>query len=454
MTELNQNFLHELFLLFFRKKDVLDTCVDHLQYQFLPSESYKKIWKYIKEHYTVNNKLPSIGVISQAFLTDKDSKDINHILTEINNAQLIDSEIALVQLEEYLKDCMSVEFYDDFQEIYSEGQKDKARDYMREMSNKIGNFSIKKNNYYSQVFRDFADRNRQRVVDRNKNELVRFKVPFSIDALDDITGGIQLTDTACLLARSGIGKTKFLRYVGLGATRRGFKVLHIQAEGSKQECLEGYDATWTAIMMDDIRDGSIPLDKYSELEKIVQNMGAKGVDIFVHAFEQFNSGSMSDIRGILSDCSKYNGNIDLVVVDYLEKIEPGDGLKYSKASLEGEKMRRESVADKMKNLALEFGTRIITASQANDVPPSNKGGWEDPEFVMTRHNVALSKGLPNSFSYFLTLNQTSDEKRKNLARIYCDKLRHNESGQIIKIYQNYRNDRFYDRQKTLNELYK
>lgn len=448
--ELNQNFLYELFLLFFRKKDVLETAIIHLQYHFLPNEQFKKVFKYIKEYYVTNKKLPSIGIISQAFLHDKQSKDINTILSGINEAQLIDEEDAYNMLEIYIKDSMSIEFYDEFQEKYTEGKKDEARQYMREMSEKIGNFSIRNNNYYTTVFGDFKERNRQRVVEANKSELLRFKVPFSIDELDDITGGIRLTENACLLARSGAGKTKALRWIGLGAVRRGFRVLHIQAEGSKDACLEGYDATWTAVLTDDIRDGSIDPEKYKELDKIVTGITSKGVDIFVHAFEQFNSGSMSDVRNILSDCVKYNDNIDLIVIDYLERLEPGDGLKYSKSSMEGEKMRRSAIADKMKNLSLEFGTRIVTATQANDIPPSQ---YNDPEWILTRHNVSLAKNLPDSFAYFLTLNQTNDEKKKNLARIFCDKLRFEDSGQIIKIYQNYAHDRFYDKTRTLNDLY-
>lgn len=450
--EISSNFLSELFLSFYRKKNILEISIEHLKYQYLPNEAYKKIFKYIKDYYIVNQKIPTVGMLSQAFLTDKLSSEINNILSQINTAQVLDEEEILDTLTSYIKDVMSIEFYDTFQEIYTEGDKDKARNYMREMSEKISEFSIRKTNYYTRVFADFPERNRQRVVNANKNELVRFKVPFSIDELDDITGGgIQLTDTACFLARSGVGKTKALRWIGLGAVRRGFNVLHIQAEGSKQEALDGYDSMWTAVLMNDLKDGSISFDKYSQLEKIVQDIGKKGVDIQIHAFEQFNSGSMSDVRNILNDCIKYNGNIDLIIIDYLEKIEPGDGLKYSKASMEGEKMRRGSVADKMKNLALEFNTRIVTATQANDISPTQ---YNDPEFVMTRHNVSLAKDLPNSFSYFLTLNQTNDEKRKGLMRVYADKLRHNDSGQTIKIYQSYEYDRFYDRTKTINELYR
>lgn len=450
--ELNQNFLYELFLLFFRKKTVLDICIENLKFHYLPTEPYKKIWKYIVEYYNLNDKIPSIGIISQAFLSDKDNKDINHILTEINNAQLIEEEEALIQLDEYIKDVLSNEFYDNFHDIYVDGRKDEARTYMRLMADKISNFSVKKENYYKKVFGDFSARNKQRILTRDNGVLTRLKTPYSIDALDDLTGGgIDVTETSCLLGRSGSGKTKFLRWQGVGACRRGYRVLHIQAEGSEQACLDGYDATWTAVLMNDIKEGSISFEKYEKLQKIITGISNKKVDIFVHAFEQFASGTMNDVRGILADCIKFNGPIDLVLIDYLERLEPGDGHKYSRSSYEGEKMRRSAIADKMKNLALEFNTRISTATQANDIPPSD---WNNPEWVMTRHNVSMAKNLPDSFSYFLTFNQTSDERKKGMARLYVDKLRFSESDIIIKLYQNYQYDRFYDRTRTLEEFYK
>lgn len=451
--ELSQNFLYELFFLFFRKKSVLDICVKHLQYHYLPSESYKKIWKYIRDFYLSNNKLPSIGIVSQAYLTDKDSKDINEILSRIREAKLIDENDAYNQLEEYIKDVMSLEFYDEFQDLYLDGKKDEARQYMLKMSEKISDFSIKTGtDYYSKIFANFGNRNRERILNKSKGYNLKNKVPFSIDEIDDITnGGMDVGETSCMLARSGAGKTKFLRWQGIGAVRRGMKVLHIQAEGSKQACLDGYDATWTAVLMNDLKEGSIPFYRYNKLKTIVEGILTKGVDIYVHAFEQFNSGTMSDVRILASDFVKQYGDIDLILIDYLERLEPGDGIRYSKSSYEGEKMRRSSIADKMVNLALEFNTRISTATQISDIDPKL---LNDPEWVMTRHNISMAKNLAEPFSYFFTFNQTSDEKKKGIARIYCDKIRYYEGNQVIKIYQNYNFDKFYDRNMTLREFYK
>ena len=65
-------------------------------------------------------------------------------------------------------------------------------------------------------------------------------------------------DIACMMMRSGIGKSRFLRSVGVYASMvAGCKVAHIQAEGTEKECMDAYDVTWTGEYMNSIRRGDI-----------------------------------------------------------------------------------------------------------------------------------------------------------------------------------------------------
>jgi hypothetical protein len=91
---------------------------------------------------------------------------------------------------------------------------------------------------------------------------------------------------------------------------------------------------------------------------------------------------------------------------------------------------------------------MVTGSvtQAVDIIPQK---YEDPDFVLTRSDVSEFKGVIKPFSYFFTLNQTSDEKEQGVNRIYCDKFRYHPDGQIIKVCQAMNIGRFYDSQRTL-----
>ena len=49
---------------------------------------------------------------------------------------------------------------------------------------------------------------------------------------------------------------------------------------------------------------------------------------------------------------------------------------------------------------------------------------------------------------FITLNQTRDERKEEVMRLYTDKLRDYKSGDVIKIANNFAYSRFYDRKRT------
>lgn len=446
MQNISQEFLYELFKLCFRKSDVLDICKQHLKYQYLPSEPFKKVWKSVLNYYNVNNKVPTFGIISQQFTKEK---EIIELISNIKDASLVDKDEALIQLEEFIKQAKFVDAYDTLAEVYNEGNKDKAYKLLKEFSEDIINFSITSNtDFYEKIYAGFDKRQRERIVSYNADDALKNKIPFGIDELDAITyGGIDATDTVLFLAQSGVGKTKLLRHLGVAASRRGYKVLHIQAEGSKIESLRGYDSTWTGVVNEIIDQGVVDEKILAGLKKIVQDVKNAGGEIFVHAYEQFTSPKISDVRNVLIDLEKNHGKIDLILLDYYELFHPSDGRKYT---IDHERERRRTIGREMKNLTIEFNTRLATATQASDVP---KNLLEDEEFQMSRANVSEFKNIAEPFSIFITLNQSSNEKKAGVMRLYTDKIRNYTSGQVIKICQSYKNDRFYDRKRTLEEFY-
>ena len=445
--QLSKTFLLELFRLLFLKKDIADICIENLKYEYLPNQEYKKIWKSYIKLYQNTGKIPSIGVISQQLSEDDKVQDL---ISTIRDVDIPDKEGILLQLEDYLKDSMSVEVYDRFGDIYNKGDRDGARKLLRDFAEQMSNFSIKKDFYYDTIFHSFENRifeNQLRTIGR---ETLKDKLPFSIDEIDDLThGGMDVGDTACMLMRSGVGKTKFLRWAGVGAARRGFKVLHIQAEGTKRKCLDGYDATWTAQPAFEIANGELKDTIFTKLKKSIKDISSLGGEVFIHSFETFNQPSMTDVRNQIIDLIKIHGDIDLIIFDYLELFSPGDGLKYH---ISEERHRRQAVARKMKNIAVEFRTRVLTATQADNVGIEQ---WNNASFVMTRNNVSECKSLIDSFSFFFTGNQTIAEKEADIMRIYLDKLRDYYSPtRPIYIYQSYKHDRFYDRKRTIQNFYK
>jgi hypothetical protein len=445
--QLSDNFLDELFKLCLFKRDVIDIVVEHLDYSYIPVElkDYKLVLKSITDFYRTTNKLPTIGYISQTHQTE----GVYDILTRIQNMNLPDKETTLNTLEDYIKKTRFQKLYLKIADVYNEGRQQDAIELQAAESVDIVNFTLKKNTqYFSDVFGEFSQRDDERFQDHHVNfGQITNKVAFGIDYIDAHTeGGSEPGETDCFLGRSGSGKTKWLRWRGVSAARRGYSVLHIQGEGTEKECLLGYDATWTAVYKRFLKNGDIDSAKFKQLEKIAKDIQDKKGGITVKAFEQFDTASMRDVRQAVLDYIKVKGHPPRVLIlDYLELFDPGDGKRYP-ASTEGEKMRREATARKFKNICNEFGCTGATATQANDIAPSD---YNRVDWVMTRHNVSGAKGLPDSFSYLFTWNVSSDEYKSKTGRLYCDKMREYESQQVIRIATAFDRDRFYDRTRTL-----
>lgn len=446
----SSHFLDELFRLALLKKDVCSIVSEHLEYNLIPVElkGYKIILKSITNFYKATNKLPTVGILTQ----NVQEPEVYEIIDKILKIPVPDKEETLNNLEKYIKRVRFQKLYTEIAEIYNNGEQEKAIEIQATKATEIVNFSIKQNSsYFKDVFNDFEDRDSSRFLDSQINSgVVVKKQPFGIDLLDAITdGGSEPGETECFLGRSGSGKTKYLRFRGVSVARRGGKVLHIQAEGTVEDCLLGYDATWTAVLKRDLRQGNIPSNLLKRLDKIISDIKANNGGIKVVGFEQFETASMKDVRNIVLDYYKLNGYFpELLVLDYLELFDPGNGKRYA-TSTEGEKYRREASARAFRNICNEFKIRGCTASQTNDVAP---GDYNRPDFVMTRHNTAGAKGLPDSFSYFFTWNVTSDEYKINMGRFYIDKCREYRGQQIIRICTAFDRDRFYDRNETLKNF--
>ncbi len=445
---LTGDFLTEIFKLCFLKRSVLSVVAEHLKFQFIPDElvKYKKVLKSIVTYYRLNEKLPSYGYISQLHADDKNVQDL---LGEIKECKVVDVQDALESLEDFIRKIRFQMLHDKVADVYGEeGRQNEAMTIMAQESQEIHEFTIKRNtDQFSKLFADFPERVKDRQLANASGIDIHEKIPFGIDPLDKRTyGGMDKGETALWIMRSGVGKSTALKWTALNAALLGYDVLHIQLEGSKKEAEDKYDQVWTKARYNEVKFGDIPDARMTTLDKQRQKLLARKRDLYIYAFEQFDEASMQDVRNLILDYHKIRGKFPgLIVIDYLELLHPGDGIKYG-VDTQSIKMKMTNTARKMKNLCLEFeDLRILTATQTGDVHPTI---WNDPEKVITRSDTKGDKNLADSFSYVFSGNRTRDEKKKNLMRIYCDKIRNYDSEFTIKIASDYDRGRFYDRTES------
>jgi hypothetical protein len=439
MRQLTEHFVEELLKSCLKNRGVLDICRAHLQFQYLSDEGQKKVWQAIAHHADVTGTAPSIGALGEKFHHDR---KVMEVLAGIKAADLPDNEAVLFSLESYLKQAMFVELYDKMGDLWNAQKQDEALAYVEKRSLEINGFSVKGKAFVN-VFGNYSERLKTKLLRKGEPSSL-IKATTGIPELDaDMGGGLMEGDTFCWLARSGIGKTKAMRWSAVQNARRGLRVLHVSLEGTEQKAIDGMDATWHGVSTAAVEACDFSEKRIAEFERAARTVPG---EIHVQAYEQFGQASMADVRQMLYDCEKAHGKVDLLQMDYLEKARPANNIKYSP---DQERHRRAAIADDFKNLCTEAKTRGIVATQAEGVRMDK---WNKSDFVLTRENVSECKALVNSFSFFVSMNQTIEEKENAYMRLHQDKFRDYVGGRTLGIYQSYGTERFYDHQTTTNNL--
>lgn len=424
---------------------------EYLKYELIPKEwvGYKFILREAIIQYTEKNKLPSIGAICQK-LCDEDAVQL--AAKEIKKAALIDREIAIDQLQSFVKETEFELLSRKVHDLYEEGKKEEAIRVNAEESQRILEMSFRsKSGGFQSVFGGFHERMVERRMEGDAASEKPVKVPFGIDRLDDVSfGGMEIGDTSLWIARSGVGKSSILKWHGYSAVIRGVPVLHIQLEGGIKACMQIYDQLWSAQSYSDIKSGNISSKDRKKIEQAIKEVKELSSDIEVYGFKKFGQASMSDVRQLCYDYFNAHGKFPgLVILDSLDLVKTGISKKID-SDPDHKKEKLQTCAQLLKNLADEIGAPIITATQTSDVPFEV---WNNPDKVIDRSYTEGDKTLVKPFSFVFTLNMTIEEKANATARIYVDKLRdYKESQEVITIATNYDKRRFYHRGRTM-EMY-
>ena len=439
---LASNFVVELLAAALEKRTVFEIVRQYLKFSYLQIESEKKLWQWVTKRYDRTGKVPTIGQIQQQF---QDDENVLEKLEEISDVEIDEQgghEMIVDTFEKFIKKMKFLEANDKIADLYNQGKKEQSWDMFVKYAEDFSKFSIQSAKFET-VFGDFAERQAKR---RSDDWQFRYKIPTGIDEIDyrlgGDNGGPETGECVLWLGDSGAGKSQVLVSVGISAARQGFRVAHFQLEGTKEQCLNRYDAAWTGTLYQDVKLGNITAKKMEVTKRIIKKL--RKSDIIVSSEETFNAKTLPDIRREVKEMEKTYGKIDVIIIDYLELLEVGDGHNYTPHE---ERFRQAKLAKGMKMLAMEFNAVVHTATQSSSIGEEQKN---DPEFVITRAQLNEDKGKCRPMDVFITINQTRDERKEEIIRLYIDKAREHKSGDIIHICTNFAYARFYDRKRTLN----
>lgn len=437
---LPDEFISELFHVALNNKEILEIVLNNVKVNYLPEKIQKDLFNELKFQYQTQNKKPTQGTLKLAF---RKNREMLEYIEEIRDIEIESPESIIFSLSEFIRQSKFIETYDSIGELWnrqgdSNETKKKCYKMFIDTAEELSTFSLNADLFES-VFGDFEKRQSERLLDSLN---VTDKIPFGIDELDRKThGGASLGDYVLFLGDAKAGKSFLLAHCGMAAARRGFPVAHIQAEGKKRMCFDRYDASWSGTNYYDMKQGILSDKKYKAYKRIVDNIGKS--DIHVYCPEKFNAISVIEIRQQIIELKK-KYDIKVVIVDYMDLINP-DNNKYTASE---ERYRLQKTSQALKDLALEQNVLLISATQASSIDPEL---LNDPDFVITRRDLADDKSKVRAVDYLITINRTKEERKNKTCRLYTDALREHEGGDVITIKQNLAQSRFYDRKATLEE---
>jgi len=443
-NKLAENLIIEIFAYALNRRNTFEIMVAHLKYQYLQNEVEKKFWQFLTENYLKTNRVATVGQIQQNFLKDDDVLELLSDIKDVDIDEKTGHETIIEEFENFVMFLKLVDYNEQIVKTYNRGDKHKAVALFKNFALDISKFSIKENKFET-VFSDYKTRQFKR---KSEDNSYRFRIPTMIDGLDyrlgGNNGGVETGECVLWTGDSGSGKSQAMVHLGIMSARQGYRVAHFQLEGTREQCLNRYDAAWTGTMYHDMKKGDVDFEKEKMLNKVIERLRRN--DIIVSSEERFGGKTLADLRNELREMEKIHGKVDVIIIDYLELLEVGDGHNYSPSE---ERFRQTKLARAMKMIAMEFNCVVHTNTQATSIPEEQKN---DPDFVITRYNLSEDKGKIRPFDIHITINQTADERKEQRMRLHTDKLREHASGEQITIYNNFSYSRFYDRKKTMEYI--
>jgi hypothetical protein len=438
---LTEDFLFELYYACFSYDYVCNMVCRHMRKEYLPGRDFQALHGMMKKYYTTHQAAPTPNIIGQVVAFDK---EVAGLVKDIKDcAQGASPGVILKQFEDYIRQVRFQCTYREVGEMYAQKNRDKAMKLLQEFAEWQNNFTLEQNAFVdvTGTFEPRFYRNREKHNMEGKRKPVS---RFYIDGLDEMNEGRDLRgQLTCFLAATGVGKSHIARWVGKCAAQvDGLDVLHIQLEGSEDEVVDAYAAALVSCNPYRYSTGTL---KDRDFAKMVEQIKAVAGTLKVRAFPRFaNQISTLDVKNLLAEYRKlYGKNPDVLIVDSMDLLTDSSGRKWTEA---GERHRRIAVANDLKDLASDENIWVVTTYQATI---ENQDWLNDEKNVLTEYNCAEAKGLARPMTHLITLNQSRNEAKENLMRLYVAKSRFFKKGEPIRIATDYDNERFYDRQRTM-----
>ena len=252
-----------------------------------------------------------------------------------------------------------------------------------------------------------------------------------LDEKDILRGGLGRGEIGVLAAPTGVGKSHFLVAMGANAMRYGKNVVHYTFELTETDVGLRYDSNLCDIPSNEVLERKEEvIEKYKEMQ-----LGRLVIKEY-----PTGTATVNTIRTHIEKLSLKGFVPSLIVVDYADVM---------RSSRKMESLRHELklVYEELRNLAMDLGIPVWTASQANrDASNSDVVGLE---------NMSEAYGKAMVADIVLSLSRKPTEKSLGTGRLFVAKNRAGRDGILFPIHIDTAKSKFEildDTELTLQEV--
>jgi replicative DNA helicase len=387
---------------------------------------YSVIYRYQNEYHTA----PSFTLLiheARRILDAANAAVMSSVIERIRVAQVRDADWLRDASIDFIKRNIFVRTFHESRDLYNGGQIEKAYDHMARRMEELQRTSWETRDrgwFYDEL--EFRERQRTHLHTTEEG------IPTGFPWLDKIfDGGLKRGELATWIAYPKIGKTTMLIQHGRAAAGVALKnVLHVVLEGSRRLVENRYDACWMAEIYGRVKHGTVDIESYQRAQRDYDFLRGKMV---VEGFTSQWDYHVGHIEDTLRDLwQTRNWRPELVIIDY------GDLLNARHRARSDYENQKAAFRD-MKSLA-NRGYAIWTAAAAQ----RPRDGADYEEHLIKSRQVADCYDKVRVGDFFGSLNQTEDEKRAGVMRVYAEMYRENAADQVLLVRADMARMRIYE----------
>jgi len=230
---------------------------------------------------------------------------------------------------------------------------------------------------------------------------------------DRITGGFAPGSLTVIAARPGMGKSALALSIALGAAQRAVGTFYLTLEMPKRQMGQRAAAGASGYSVQTAFGTVRELDEYDRIMDCVERLPD-----CIHLDDA--TPEYSNVRAATIRAQKEN-NIGLVIIDYLQLLDPPDGPKNREQEI-------AVMVRGLKNMAMELGLPIIVLAQLNR--DLEKRADKHPQESDLRESGEIENAADKIIFIYRDEKYNPDTPKKGVAEIIVAKNRNGEIGMI------------------------